>query len=79
MAKYDTNILCPLLLQVFFHLNHVKALAELEVVEDDDFFFPEIMLNDDAIISILKKWIVIVSAIHYVTNRDWKPVAMVGK
>jgi hypothetical protein len=55
MAKYDTNILCPLLLQVFFHLNHVKALAELEVVEDDDFFFPEIMLNDDAIISILKK------------------------
>jgi hypothetical protein len=37
------------------------------------------MLNDDAIISILKKWIVIVSAIHYVTNRDWKPVAMVGK
>jgi hypothetical protein len=54
MAKYDTNILCPLLLQVFFHLNHVKALAELEVVEDDDFFFPEIMLNDDAIISILK-------------------------
>jgi hypothetical protein len=39
VAKYDTNILCPLLLQVFFHLTRVKALVELEVVEDDYLFF----------------------------------------
>ncbi len=40
---------------MFFHLNCVEALAKLEVVEDDDLFFLEVMLNDDAIISILKK------------------------
>lgn len=39
VAKYNTDMLYPILLQVFLDLNPIKALAKLKVVEDDDFFW----------------------------------------
>ncbi len=42
------------LLHVFLHLNLVKASSKQEIVEDDDLFFGQVMLNDDVIIYTLK-------------------------
>jgi hypothetical protein len=39
VAKYNINMLYPLLLQVFLDLNPIKALTKLEVIEDDDLIF----------------------------------------
>jgi len=39
VIKYDTNIVCHLLLEVFFHLNLIRATIELVTIEDDDLFF----------------------------------------
>jgi hypothetical protein len=41
LIDYDTNIMCFLLLHVFFHLNLVRAsIADQPIViEDDDLFF----------------------------------------
>jgi hypothetical protein len=39
---------------VFLHLNLVKASSKQEIVEDDDLFFGQVMLNDDVIIYTLK-------------------------
>jgi hypothetical protein len=55
VTNYDVNIVCPLLLQVFFHLNLVRAIVDqLIVVEDEDLFFGQIVSNDDVIMSTLK-------------------------
>ncbi len=39
---------------MFLHLNLVKTSTKLEVIEDDDLFFGQVMLNDNVIISLLK-------------------------
>ncbi len=40
VTNYDINIVCPLLLQVFFHLKPIRATTnQLTIVEDDDLFF----------------------------------------
>jgi len=49
VAKYNVKIVYPLLVQAYFHLNLMKAIAELIVVEDDDNFFDKNISNDDAI------------------------------
>ncbi len=54
MAKYNINMLYPFLLQMFLHLNPIKALAKLMVIEADDFIFGQVMSNGDVIISTLK-------------------------
>jgi hypothetical protein len=55
VTNYDVNIVCPLLLELFFHLNLVKAVVDqLIVVEDEDLFFGQIVSNDDVIMSTLK-------------------------
>ncbi len=54
MIKYDINIMCCLLLQVCFHLNLVRATIELVTIEDDDFFFGQVVSSDDVIMSTLK-------------------------
>jgi len=39
VTYYDTNIVCLVLLQLCFHLNHVKVTIDQPmVVEDDDLF-----------------------------------------
>ncbi len=39
VTNYDVNIVCLLLLQVFFHLNPIRAITHQSIiVEDDDFF-----------------------------------------
>ncbi len=47
-------MLYPFLLQMFLHLNPIKALAKLMVIEADDFIFGQVMSNGDVIISTLK-------------------------
>jgi hypothetical protein len=41
VTDYDINIVCPLLLHVFFHLNPIRvAIAnQSTIVQDDDLFF----------------------------------------
>jgi hypothetical protein len=39
VAKYDTMVVCPFMIQVYFYLNYTRALVELTIVEDDGFFF----------------------------------------
>jgi hypothetical protein len=39
---------------MFLHLNPIKALAKLMVIEADDFIFGQVMSNGDVIISTLK-------------------------
>jgi hypothetical protein len=41
LTYYDTNIVCLLLLHVFFHLNPIKVIVanRLTIVQDDDLFF----------------------------------------
>jgi hypothetical protein len=38
VARYDINIMCLFLLQVFFYLNLVRVTIELMVIENDEFF-----------------------------------------
>lgn len=38
VTKYDINILCLLLLHVFFHLDPIKASTKPTMINDDDFF-----------------------------------------
>jgi hypothetical protein len=54
VAKYDANIVYPLLVQAYFHLDLVKAIAESIVVEEDDNFFGQNIYNDHAIMSIMR-------------------------
>jgi hypothetical protein len=54
VIKYDTNIVCHLLLKVFFHLNLIRATIELVTIEDDDLFFGQVVSSDDVIMSTLK-------------------------
>ncbi len=54
VIKYDTNIVCHLLLQVFFHLNLIRATIELVTIENDDLFFGQVVSSDDVIMSTLK-------------------------
>ncbi len=49
VIKYDTNIVCRLLLQVFFHLNLIRATIELVTIKDDDLFFGQVISSDDVI------------------------------
>jgi hypothetical protein len=44
VAKYDTQIVYPLLVQTYFHLNPMKAVVESVVVEDDDNPFGKIFI-----------------------------------
>jgi hypothetical protein len=41
VIDYNSNIMCPLLLHVFFHLNPIRAtiIDQPIIIEDDDFFF----------------------------------------
>jgi hypothetical protein len=39
VAEYDIKIMYPLLVQTYFHLNLVKGVAKLIIVEDDDNLF----------------------------------------
>jgi hypothetical protein len=39
VTKYDTKVVCPFMIQVYFYLNYTRALVELIIFEDDDFFF----------------------------------------
>ncbi len=54
VVKYDVKIMCPLLLQVYNHLNPTKERTKTIKVEEDDIFFWYIMSTDDVIISTLK-------------------------
>ncbi len=54
VINYDINIVCHILLQVFFHLNLVKATIELVTIEDGDLFFGRVVSSDDVIMSTLK-------------------------
>jgi len=38
VTKYDTKIVCPLLVQMYFHLNPIRAKLELVAKEGDLFF-----------------------------------------
>ncbi len=46
--------MCHILLQVFFHLNLVRATIELVTIEDGDLFFGQVVSSDDVIMSTLK-------------------------
>ncbi len=55
MIDYDINIVCPLFLHVFLHVNPIKvAMNHLVVVENNDLFFGQTISSDDAIMSTLK-------------------------
>ncbi len=54
VAKYDAKIVYPLLVQTYLHLNLVKVVVKLVIVEDDDNFFRQNIFNDDAIMSIVR-------------------------
>jgi hypothetical protein len=54
VAKYNAKIVYPLLVQTYLHLNLVKTIVELIVVEDDDNFFGKNIFNDDAIMLIMR-------------------------
>ncbi len=54
VAKYDAKIMYPLLVQTYFHLNPMKVVVELIVIEDDDNFFGKNIYNDDAIMSTVR-------------------------
>jgi hypothetical protein len=55
MIDYDINIVCPLFLRVFFHVNLIKvAINHQVVVENDDLFFGQTISSDDAIMYTLK-------------------------
>ncbi len=54
VAKYNAKIVYLLLVQAYLHLNLVKAIVELIVVEDDDNFFGKNIFNDDAIMLIMR-------------------------
>ncbi len=54
MLEYDAKIMYPLLVQTYFHLNPVKAVVKLIVVEDDHNFFGQIIYNDGVIMSIMR-------------------------
>ncbi len=44
VTYYDTNIVCLVLLQLFFHSNHVRVTIEQPmVVKDDGLFFGQII------------------------------------
>ncbi len=54
VIEYDVKIMYPLLVQTYLHLNPMKAIAELIVVEDDDNFFGKNIFNDDVIMSTVR-------------------------
>jgi hypothetical protein len=55
VIDYDINIVCPIFLHMFFHVNVIKvAINHQVVVENDDLFFGETASSDDAIMSTLK-------------------------
>jgi hypothetical protein len=44
----------PFLLHVYFYVNPIKALIEATSIEDNDFFFGQIISSDDVIKFTLK-------------------------
>jgi hypothetical protein len=64
VVEYDANIGHPFSLQVYNHLNHVKELIELVTIKEDDIFFGQVVLVDDAIISILKNDLQSIQQLH---------------
>jgi deoxyadenosine/deoxycytidine kinase len=54
VVEYDAKIMYSLLVQTYFHLNPMKAIAKLIVVEDDDNFFGQTIYNNDVIMSIMR-------------------------
>jgi hypothetical protein len=49
VAKYDTKVMYPLLLQVYLQFNLVKATKNPTTLEDDEYFFGYIVSIDDTI------------------------------
>jgi hypothetical protein len=49
VAKYDTKVMYPLLLQFYLHFNLVKATKNPTTHEDDEYFFGYIVSIDDTI------------------------------
>ncbi len=54
VSKCDSKVVYPLLLQVYLHLNPMKAITDPITIEDDDYLFGHIVFIDDAIMSTLK-------------------------
>jgi hypothetical protein len=54
VVKYNVKIMCPLLLQVYNHLNPTKERTKPIKVKEDDIFFWYIVSIDNVIISTLK-------------------------
>ncbi len=53
VSKCDFKVVYPLLLQVYMHLNPMKATTNPIRIEDNDYFFGHIVFIDDAIMSTL--------------------------
>jgi hypothetical protein len=60
VVKYVVNIMCPLLLQVYNHLNHTKEQTKPIKVEEDDILFWYIESIDNVISSTLKVPIILI-------------------
>ncbi len=39
VVKYNTKVVYPIILQIYFYLNHARALVEITIVEKNGFFF----------------------------------------
>lgn len=39
VVKYNTKVVYPILLQIYFYLNHARALVEITIVEKNGLFF----------------------------------------
>lgn len=52
--KYDKKTMLPMLLHVYYHLNHVNIrVGQVNNHKEDD-FFGQAISNDDVIFSIMK-------------------------
>lgn len=78
VTKYDINILCLLLLHVLFPLNPIKASTKPTMINDDDFFKANCIKWWCNLVHF-GEWGTIVLIVIHETNRDWKPINLVGK
>ncbi len=39
VVKYNMKVVYPIILQIYFYLNHARPLVEITIVEKNGFFF----------------------------------------